>query len=545
MLPGLMMDRPLLISNLIDYAADYHGEREIVSRTGEGEIHRTTYAEIHRRARQLANALGRLGIAPGDRVGTIAWNNHRHVEIYFATNGMGAVCHTINPRLFPEQIDYIVNHAEDQILFVDTDFIPIVEKLADRLGTVRAVVINTDPATMPETSLDNVYCYEDLVGAESADFAWPRFDENSAASLCYTSGTTGNPKGVVYSHRSTVIHTYCVCMADVIGLGSRDSLLVIVPMFHANAWGTPYAAAMVGAKMVFPGSDMTGPSLVSLMRDEGVTLSMAVPTVWFGILDYLKKTKQDLGVLERIVVGGSAAPPSMIKTLQDDYGVRVNHAWGMTELNPVGTTGNLKASSLQLSKDEQFALQLKQGRPVCGIEMKIVDDDGNRLPHDGVAFGNVMVRGPWVAKAYFKGEGGQILDQEGWFPTGDVATIDADGYMQITDRSKDVIKSGGEWISSIELENLAVGHPKVAEAAVIGVHHPRWEERPLLLVVPAEGETPTRDELLAYYQDKVAKWWIPDDVVVVDELPHTPTGKLLKTKLRQDFGDHVLATVKD
>ncbi len=541
---GLMMDWPLLISSLIDYASEYHGDREIVSRMIDRSVHRTNYRQIRIRALRLANALTKFGIQQGDRVGTLAWNNYRHVEIYYGVSGMGAVCHTINPRLFPEQIAYIINHAEDRILFVDTTFLPILEAIADKLTSVEAVIVLEDEADVPETKLANVGSYESFLAPEAEPYAWPLFDEKTASSLCYTSGTTGNPKGVLYSHRSTVIHSFCVSGRDTLGIHSGDTLLAIVPMFHANAWGTPYACAMAGAKLVFPGPHMDGESVYELIESEGITASAAVPTVWLGLLSYLKSAGKRLDSIERVAIGGSAAPPSMIKTLQEDYDVRVVHAWGMTETSPLGTTGVLSAASLELPQEEQFKLQQKQGRGIYGVEMKIVDDQGAELPRDGVAFGNLLVRGPWVASAYFKDEGGDPLVEDGWFPTGDVATLDPNGYMQITDRAKDVIKSGGEWISSIDLENTAMGHPGVAEAAVIGVHHPKWDERPLLIVVRENGADPSPAEILKFLEGKIAKWWMPDDVTFVDELPHTPTGKILKTTLREKFAGYILPTAK-
>ena len=543
LLKSLIQAQPLLISSLIQYAAQYHGEREIVTRTINRDIHRTTYAEVYKRTQQLANALEALGAEPGDRIGTIAWNSFRHLEVYYATSGVGCVCHTINPRLFVEQLIYIINHAEDKFLFVDSSFVELVEQLSTSLEGIKGIIVMCDQEEMPETTLDNTYCYESLISGHEDRYSWPIFDENTASSLCYTSGTTGNPKGVLYSHRSTVLHSWCASSPDTLGICNNDSLLVIVPMFHANAWGTPYAAPMSGAKMVFPGPHLDGESLVELIEQEDITCSAAVPTVWLGILQYLKKTNKGLGILGRVAIGGTAAPPIMIRTLQEEYGVRVCHAWGMTEMSPLGTTGTLKKDSLSLPKEEQYKLQEKQGRGIYGVEMKIVDDDGVELPRDGVAFGNLMVRGPWIASGYFKGEGGEVLDSDGWFPTGDVATLDAEGYMQITDRAKDVIKSGGEWIGSIELENVAMEHVGVAECAVIGVSHPKWDERPLLVVVREAGSKVTQEELLKFFVGRTAKWWIPDDVVFVEELPHTPTGKVLKTKLRKDFAAYVLPSL--
>jgi len=538
---GLMQDTPLLISSLIDYAAIYHGDVEIVSRTIEGPIHRTNYREVQKRSKQLANALQHLGVKLGDRVATLAWNGYRHLEIYYGVSGIGAVLHTINPRLFPEQIEYIANHAEDSYIFVDLTFVPLLEGLQDRLKTVKGFVVMTDEAHMPKTGLRNAMSYETLVNGHSDKLDWPIFDENTASSLCYTSGTTGNPKGVLYSHRSTVLHSFAACMGDVLGLSSHDSILVIVPLFHANAWGIPYGAAMCGAKLVFPGAAMDGKNVCELLQKEEVTLSAGVPTVWlmlFGHLDQNPDIK--LEKLQRVVIGGSAAPRAMLRRFEEQFGARVIHAWGMTEMSPLGTTGNLLKKHVDLPFEQRLDVQAKQGRAVYGVDLKIIDDEGNEQPRDGKAFGNLMVRGPWITKGYFKGEGGNVLDNQNWFNTGDVATLDPDGYMQITDRSKDVIKSGGEWISSIDLENEAVGHPAVQEAAVIGVPHPKWQERPLLIVIKKKGQEVTREELLKYLESRIVKWWMPDDVVFVNELPHTATGKLLKTKLRQDFKDYKL-----
>ncbi len=541
---GLMMDTPLLISSLIDYAEIYHGDAEIVSRTIEGPIHRYTYRDAHGRAKQVANALTRLGIKLGDRVGTVAWNGYRHFELYYGVSGMGAVLHTINPRLFPEQIAYIVNHAEDQYLFIDLTFVPLLEAVADKLETVKGFVIMTDEANMPETKLANAICYEALIGAESADFAWPIFDENTASSLCYTSGTTGNPKGVLYAHRSTVLHSFAVCMRDTIGLSSADSALIIVPMFHANAWGTVYGAPMCGAKLVFPGARLDGASVYELLEAERVTFSGAVPTVWMMLLQHLKETGNRLDHLDRVVIGGSAVPRSMIEVLETEHDVRVVQGWGMTEMSPLGTVGTMKPKFAALPFEQRVDLQIKAGRGIFGVEMKIVDEEGNELPRDGEAFGRLMVRGPWISSAYFKAEGGDILDEDGWFDTGDISTLDPEGYMAITDRAKDVIKSGGEWISSIDVENVAVGCAGVAEAAVIAVAHPKWQERPLMIVTREEGSAVGRDEILAYLDGKIAKWWMPDDVVFMDEMPHTATGKLHKLKLREAFKDYVLPSVE-
>jgi acyl-CoA synthetase (AMP-forming)/AMP-acid ligase II len=543
---GLMMDVPLLISSLIRHADRYHGDTEIVSRLVEGGIHRYTYRDAHRRARQLANALTALGVKTGDRVGTLAWNGYRHLEAFYGISGMGAVMHTINPRLFPEQIAYIANHAEDAYVLFDLTFVPLIEKLAPVCKSVKGWVVMTDKAHMPQAGISNLLCYEDLVNAHSDDYKWPEFDERTASSLCYTSGTTGNPKGVLYSHRSTVIHAYAAALPDALNVSARDVLLPVVPMFHANAWALPYSCALVGAKMVLPGAQLDGKSLYELFETERVTVSAGVPTVWLALLQHMGQNRLKFSTMNRTVIGGSACPPAMIKTFQEQYGVQVLHAWGMTEMSPIGTVSTFKAKHLDLPKEQKYAIQNKQGRTVYGVDMKIVGDDGKELPWDAKAFGNLLVRGPWISKGYFKGEGGNPLrlDKNGtaWFPTGDVATIDVDGYMQITDRSKDVIKSGGEWISSIDLENTAVAHPAVAEAAVIGVVHPKWDERPLLVVVKKKDTQVTREELLKFFEGKVAKWCMPDDVVFVEQLPHTATGKLLKTKLREDFKDYKLPT---
>jgi len=540
---GLMQDRQLLISSLIDYAAEYHAEAEIVSRTIEGPIHRYTYREARERSKQLANALTRLGVKLGDRIGTLAWNGFRHFELYYGVSGMGAILHTINPRLFAEQIVYIVNHAEDDYIFTDLTFVPLLEQLADQFEGVKGFVIMTDEEHMPDTTLANAHCYETLIAAESTELVWPEFDENTASSLCYTSGTTGNPKGVLYSHRSTVLHSFIVCMKDTLGLSGMDTVLPVVPMFHANAWGIAYAAPACGSKLVFPGAGLDGASVYELLHDEKVTMTAGVPTVWLMLLNHMRENKLTLDVLSRVICGGSAAPRAMIEEFEEAHGARMVHAWGMTEMSPIGTCGTLKTGMEDLPSKERYDIQEKQGRGVYGVEMKIVDDDGNELPRDGVAFGDLLVRGPTICGGYFKGDGGEVLDEDGWFSTGDVANLDPLGYMQIVDRSKDVIKTGGEWISSIDLENTAVGHAEVVEACVIGVYHPKWDERPLLLVIRTAGSELTRDEMLAYFDGKIAKWWTPDDVVFVDELPHTATGKLLKSQLRAEYKDYKLPTV--
>jgi len=537
---GLMMETPLLVSELIRHADRHHGDIEIVSRRVEGDgVHRYGYRDAHRRARRLASALGQLGLARAERVGTLAWNGYRHFELYYAVAGSGAVVHTINPRLFEDQIVYIANHAEDRVLFFDLSFLALVEKLASRLATVQHYVLMTERARMPrDSALPGLLCYEDLIEAGDERYAWPSFDERSAACLCYTSGTTGNPKGVLYSHRSTILHAYGAALPDVLNVSARDVVLPVVPMFHVNAWGIPYSAAACGTKLVFPGPWLDGPRLYELFEAEGVTMSAGVPTVWLGLLQYMDENRLRFSTLRRVVIGGSACPPAMMRRFAD-YGVEVLHAWGMTEMSPLGCVNTLKGKHLALAPEERFAIRIKQGRPPFGVDWRIVDEQGRPLPADGTTFGHLQVRGPWVLSAYFKGEGGDPL-REGWFPTGDVATLDPDGYMQITDRSKDVIKSGGEWISSIDLENIAIAHPAIAEAAVIGVPHPKWDERPIVVAVRKAGAAITREELLRFYEGKVAKWWIPDDVVFVEELPHTATGKLSKLTLRERFAQYRL-----
>jgi fatty-acyl-CoA synthase len=537
---GLMMDVPLMISSLIRHADRWHGDTEIVSRTVEGPIHRYTYRDAHRRARQLANALERLGVQPGDRVGTLAWSTNRHFELYYGVSGIGAVIHTINPRLFFEQIAYIVDHAEDGVLFFDTTFTPIVERLAAKGATVRAWVAMTDRAHMPDARIEPLLCYEELVAAETDGFDWPQFDENTASSLCYTSGTTGHPKGVLFSHRSTVLHAYANGLPDTKAMSARTVTLPVVPMFHVNAWGLPYTGPLVGAKLVFPGPGLDPANLYELIEGEKVDSVSGVPTVWLALIQYMRERKLGFSTLKSATVGGAACPAAMLRALTEEFGVHVIHGWGMTELSPVGAINMPKAKHAKLAAEDRFQLGLKQGRPLYGIDMKIVDGSGRELPHDGKSAGDLLVRGPWVVRQYFKNEGGDPLTDDGWLPTGDVGTIDADGYLQITDRSKDVIKSGGEWISSIDLENIAMSHSAIAEAAVIGVAHPKWGERPLLIAVKKSGVNVTARQLIDFYADKAAKWSVPADVVFVDELPHTATGKLSKLTLRERFRDYKL-----
>ena len=538
---GLMMDTPLLVSSIIRHAAVNHGDTEIVSQGADGTRFRYTYSGAYRRSSQLANALSSLGVVAGDTVGTLAWNSHRHFEAYYGISGMGAVCHTINPRLFQEQIVYINNHAQDRYVLFDPCFIKLVEEMAGRCTAVEGWIAMCDRDAIPDSPLPNILGFEDLIGVESDSYGWPLLDENQACGLCYTSGTTGHPKGVLYSHRSTVLHAMTAPLPDAMDLSARDTVMPVSSMFHVMAWGLPYTAPLVGAKLVLPGPKLDAASIYQLFEEEGVTMSGGVPTIWLGLIAYMQQNSLKLTSLERVVVGGAACPRSVIAALEDEFGVEVVHAWGMTEMSPIGTLNRMKSTHAELTPDQRHDLQMKQGRGVFGVEMRIVDSDGAEVPRDGKAFGDLMVRGPWICRSYHRQSDEEIL-HDGWFSTGDVATIDADGYMQITDRSKDVIKSGGEWISSIELENLAVGHPAVQEAAVIGVAHPKWTERPLLLAVTKPGATVSREELLAFYDGKVARWWVPDDVVFVNELPHTATGKVLKTSLRDQYKGHRLPT---
>jgi fatty-acyl-CoA synthase len=539
---GLMQDWPLLCHRVIDHAAINHPERCVISRSIEGPLHSITYPELRTRALKLAQRLARDGIGQGDRVATLAWNTWRHLEAWYGILGVGAIYHTVNPRLFPEQIVWIINHAEDRVMVTDLTFVPLLEKLADKLTSIERYVVLTDAAHMPKTTLRNAVPYEEWIAEADGDFTWATFDENTAAGMCYTSGTTGNPKGVVYSHRSNVLHSMIAIQPDMIGLSSREVVMPVVPLFHANGWSLSLTGPMAGASMVMPGMKLDGPSVYELLNQFKVTCTAAVPTVWLMLLQHLEATGGKLPHLKKVVIGGSACPRAMTKTFQDVYGVEVIHAWGMTEMSPLGTVCTLKPEYAGLTGEARLDIQQKQGHTPFGIEMKITDDSDRELAWDGKTFGRLKVRGPAVAKAYFKGEGGEILDGDGFFDTGDVATIDRYGYMQITDRSKDVIKSGGEWISSIDIENLAVGHPKVAEAAVIGIRHPKWDERPLLVIVLKKDQTATKEELLGFLQGKIAKWWMPDDVAVVDEIPHTATGKIQKITLRERFRDYVLPT---
>ena len=538
---GLMQDWPLLCHRIIDHAATNHTERQIITRSVEGPFHTTNYADLRKRALRVAQRLDKYGIKLGDRVATLAWNTWRHLEAWYGIMGIGAVYHTINPRLFPEQIAWIVNHAEDRLMMVDLTFLPILERLADKLKPIEQYVVLTDAAHMPATALKNAVPYEEWIAEVDGDFAWKSFDENAAAGMCYTSGTTGHPKGVVYSHRSNVLHSLMATAPDAMGVASCDTVMPVVPMFHANCWGLALTSPMVGATMVMPGAKLDGASIYELLDNYRVTFTAAVPTVWLMLLQHLEANNLKLPYLKKVVIGGSACPRAMIQKFQDIYDVNVCHAWGMTEMSPLGTLASLKPEYAALSGEARLDVQMKQGHPPFAVEMKIADDNDRDLPRDGKTFGRLKVRGPSVARAYFK-ESSAVLDAEGYFDTGDVGTLDRYGYLNITDRSKDVIKSGGEWISSIELENLAVGHPKVAEAAVIGVRHPKWDERPLLVVVCKEGQAVSKDELLGFLKGKVANWWVPDDVVFVREIPHTATGKIQKIALREQFKDYVLPT---
>ena len=533
---GQMMTQPLLISSLMAHAERYHAGGEIVSVNTSGSVENTTWGQVGSNARRLASALGKLGLSAHDRCGTIAWNNRRHLEIYFGAPGGGFVCHTINPRLFPEQLVYILNHAEDKVLFIDKTFVPLVAAIRDKLEHLDHIVLMEAEVGDAADALPGIIAYDDLLATGDADYRWPDLDENSASSLCYTSGTTGNPKGVLYSHRSTVLHSFGSNLADSIGFSAMDVALMVVPMFHVNAWGSPYACAMVGARLVLPGPGLDGASLVGLIDDHKVTVALGVPTIWLGLLGAAKAAKSSLASLNRTVVGGSACPPSMIAAFRDTYDVEVIHAWGMTEMSPLGTVNQPLAKHRDLPTEDMHKLRENQGRAVYGVELEIWDDDGKPLPQDGKSQGDLMTRGHWILDAYFRSTSEETLTN-GWFNTGDVATMDADGYITIKDRSKDIIKSGGEWISSVELENIAIAHPDLADAAVIGAKHPKWDERPVLVAVKAEGTQPSEAEVLAIFEGKIAKWQLPDKVVFTDVLPRNATGKVLKRNLRVQFGD--------
>jgi fatty-acyl-CoA synthase len=537
---GLMQDQPLLISNLIDFAERHHADVEIVSRRVEGDIHRYTYKDAAQRSRQVAHALDAMALQFSDRVATLAWNGYRHFELYYGVSGSGRVLHTINPRLHPDQIAWIANHAEDQVLCFDMSFLPLVKAVHSQCKTIRHYVALCDADQLPaDSGIPGLISYEAWIAPHPTSYPWPTFDENTASSMCYTSGTTGHPKAALYSHRSTTLHAYAAALPDVMGLSAGDAVLPVVPMFHVNAWGIPYSASLTGAKLVFPGPALDGKSIYELIEAEQVTYAAGVPTVWQMLLSHMKPAGLHFSSLKRTVIGGSACPPAMITAFNDDFGVQVLHAWGMTEMSPLGTLCTLKNKHQGLPPEEKMKIRLKQGRAIFGVDMKIVDDRGAELPWDGNTYGDLLVKGPWIVRDYYKGEGASPL-VDGWFPTGDVATIDADGYMQITDRSKDVIKSGGEWISSIDIENMAVAHPAVAMAACIGVAHPKWDERPIIAVVKKPGAEVTREELLHFYVGKTAKWQIPDDVVFVEAIPIGATGKMLKTRLREMLKDYKL-----
>ena len=539
---GLMQDWPLTVDKILDHGKNWHGHREVVTRSVEGPIVRTTYAEIHARAKRVSSVLRDWDVKVGDRVATLAWNTGRHMEVWYGIMGVGAVCHTLNPRLFPEQLIYIINHAEDQIIFVDLTFIPLLEAILPHCPSVKRVVVMTDEMTMPATKLPGAECYEALLGSASEDVAWGGFDEQTACGLCYTSGTTGNPKGVLYSHRSNFLHTLITMQATIMGATPDEVILPVVPMFHANAWGIAFSAPAAGSKLVMPGAQMDGASIYELLESERVTFSAAVPTVWQGLLAYMREKGLKLSTVKKVLIGGSAVPESLIRAFNDEFGVEVFQGWGMTETSPVGTLSRLTPELSALPYDEGMKWRVKQGLPPLGVELKLKNYAGQEMPHDGHTYGRLMIKGPTISGAYFKGEGGDILDHEGFFDTGDVSTIDEHGFMQITDRAKDVIKSGGEWISSIEIENIAVGHPKVELAAVIGAAHPKWDERPVLVIKLKPGETENKQEHLDFLQGKIAKWWMLDDVVFVDDIPLGATGKIDKKLVRERLKDYRLPT---
>ena len=542
---GLMQDHPLLISTIFEHATKNFSKQEIVSNTVEGGIHRYTYLDWSKRTKKLANAFKSFGLKESDRVGTLAWNGYRHLEIYYATSSSGLVCHTINPRLHPDQVSYIVNHAKDKVLCVDLNILPLVEQASENFKTVKAIIIMTDNENMVQTNFKDdikVICYENFIKDHSDQFEWPLLDEKTASSLCYTSGTTGNPKGVLYSHRSTVLHAYGMNLKDVVPYGVKDVVLPVVPMFHVNAWGTPYAAPMCGTKLVFPGAKLDGESLTNLMNDEKVTISLGVPTIWLLLLNYLRESGKKIDTVKRLIIGGSSCPRTLFEGFEDEFGAEVIHAWGMTEMSPLGTVNMPSLGEVPNNRTEYYDQKLPQGRTIFGHQMKLVDDDGNDLPEDGITQGRLLSRGFWVLKEYFEdsSEKDRFLDG-GWFDTGDVAKIDQEGFMTITDRTKDIIKSGGEWISSIDLENICVGHPEVANAAVISVPHEKWEERPIVIVQPMPGKSPVKEEILEMYNGRVSKWMIPDDVIFTDNIPLGATGKILKNKLRDQFGGHKIS----
>jgi len=539
---GLMQDWPLTVDKILDHAKNWHPNREVVTRSVEGPIERTTYGAIHGRAKRVSNALKAWGVQPGDRIATLAWNTADHIETWYGIMGIGAVCHTLNPRLFPEQLAYIINHAGDRIIFVDLTFVPLLDAVLPHCPSVERVVIMTDPDHMPQTKLPVVECYETVLEQSSEDIEWGGFDEQTACGLCYTSGTTGNPKGVLYSHRSNFIHTLLGLQSTVLGATPKEVILPVVPMFHANAWGIAFGGPAAGSKLVMPGARMDGPAIYELLETEGVTFSAAVPTVWQGLLNHLRENKLKLSTVTRVLIGGAAVPESMIRAFHDEFGVEVLQGWGMTETSPIGTLSNMTPELAALPFEEQLKWRVKQGTPPLGVELKLKNYAGQEMPHDGSTYGRLMIKGPTIARAYFRDEGGEILDTEGFFDTGDVSTIDDHGFMQITDRAKDVIKSGGEWISSIEIENLAVGHPKVALAAVIGAAHPKWDERPVLLIKLKEGESENKQEHLDFLQGKIAKWWMPDDVVFLADIPLGATGKIDKKLLREQMKDYRLPT---